>query len=300
MLDITVIILTRDEDVHIERAIRSAQRLSARIIVVDSFSTDRTCEIARSLGARVYQHEFTNQAKQFAWALKTGIETEWVLKLDADEIIGSDLVAELHEVLPRLPPNVTGLDMRLKWVFMDRSIRFGGRYPIYLLRLFRFRHGRIEDKWMDEHIVLTDGVCAHCKGHLLDRNLRGISYFVSKHNRYATREAVDVLLKRIPGRASTAETKLSPQAAAKRFLKERVYNKAPVLLAPFLYFSYRMIIRLGVLDGRTGIIYHELQGLWYRFIVAAKLLELENSLERNATAEQQLFQIERLTGCKVN
>ena len=300
MLDITVIILTRDEDVHIERAIRSAQRLSARIIVVNSFSTDRTCEIARSLGARVYQHEFTNQAKQFAWALETGIETEWVLKLDADEIIGSDLGAELHEVLPRLPPNVTGLDMRLKWVFMDRSIRFGGRYPIYLLRLFRFRHGRIEDKWMDEHIVLTDGVCAHCKGHLLDHNLRGISYFVSKHNRYATREAVDVLLKRIPGRASTAETKLSPQAAAKRFLKERVYNKAPVLLAPFLYFSYRMIIRLGVLDGRTGIIYHELQGLWYRFIVAAKLLELENSLDRNATAEQQMFQIERLTGCKVN
>jgi len=299
MLDITVIILTRDEELHIERAIRSARQVSAEIIVVDSFSTDRTCEIAKSLGARVYQHEFVNQAKQFAWALQTGVKTEWVFKLDADEIIDPELAREIQKLTPELPQNVTGVEMKLQWIFMGRKLRFGGRYPIYLLRLFRLRSGRIEDKWMDEHIVLTEGVCIRCNGHVSDHNLRDISFFVSKHNRYATREAVEFLSNLNDGKAQRQSAPLNAQAAARRFLKERLYYKLPILWAPFFYFGYRMFIKRGFLDLKPGIAYHTLQGLWYRFIVAAKIIELKSAMNIKMSATERMNRIEKITGYRL-
>lgn len=91
--DITAIILTYNEEIHIERCIQSVQKVCSNVLVVDSYSQDRTCKIAEGLGARVVQHPFENQAKQFNWAIDNiEISSEWIWRVDADEIIEDKLV----------------------------------------------------------------------------------------------------------------------------------------------------------------------------------------------------------------
>jgi glycosyltransferase involved in cell wall biosynthesis len=106
-LSLTAIVLTYNEELHIERCLRSLIPVAARI--VDSFSTDATVEIARSLGANVVQRQFKNQADQFQWALDSlaldslAIDTNWVMRVDADEYISTELAASMTELIPRAP-----------------------------------------------------------------------------------------------------------------------------------------------------------------------------------------------------
>ncbi len=137
-MNITAVILTYNEALHLERAIRSIQAFADQILVVDSGSSDGTAEIAQRLGAEVHTHAFVNQARQFQWALDTlDIHGEWVLRLDADEIIEPDLAREISEKLPQLPAEVVGVNLKRKHIFMDRWVRHGGRYPLVMLRLWR-------------------------------------------------------------------------------------------------------------------------------------------------------------------
>ena len=137
-VSMTVIILTYNEEIHIERCITRIAPLVERIIVVDSFSTDATVEIARRVGAQVHQRAFKNQAEQFQWALDTiKIDSAWTLRLDADEYLEDALIAELRAELATLPATVTGLRIKRKVYFRGRWIRWGGYYPTVLLRIWR-------------------------------------------------------------------------------------------------------------------------------------------------------------------
>lgn len=297
---ITVVILTFDEARHIARAIASVRAIAHEIVVVDSFSRDDTVAIAEREGARVVQHAFVSQSQQFAWALDhAGIATPWVLRLDADEIIGPDLAATIARELPRLPGDVTGVNFARRHIFLGRWVRHGGRYPLKLLRLFRLGAARVEDRWMDEHIVVTRGRTVDFAGEFADWNLGDLSYFVDKHNRYATREAMDVLGHRYGllarDDALTART-ASRQAGIKRWIKERVYNRLPLWAGPSGYFVYRVVFQLGLLDGREGMIYHVLQGFWYHYLVKARIFELDRALAGCATAEERRARLSALTG----
>jgi glycosyltransferase involved in cell wall biosynthesis len=153
MASLAVIILTFNEQKHIERAIASVAGVAQEIIVVDSFSTDSTVELAKAKGAVVLQNKFVNYANQFQWALdQAPITSDWIMRLDADEIIESDLAAEIAAKLPALPADVAGINLNRKTIFLDRWIKHGGRYPMFLLRIWRRGQGRIENRWMDEHI----------------------------------------------------------------------------------------------------------------------------------------------------
>lgn len=124
---LTAIILTFNEEIHIERAVRSAQQVAAKVYVVDSFSTDRTVEVAKSAGAIVVQNSWKNYADQFQWALDhCDVSSEWVLRLDADEYLDDELIADLTARLPAMPADVTGILVRLKVIFQGRWLRFGG------------------------------------------------------------------------------------------------------------------------------------------------------------------------------
>ncbi len=300
--DLTTVILTYNEAIHIERAIRSVQSISRRVLVVDSFSTDATVEIARGLGAEVLSNTFVNQARQFQWAMDTGgIDTAWVLRLDADEIIEEDLAAEIAERLPRLGPDIVGVNLNRKHIFLDRWIRHGGRYPLLMLRIFRPGHGRIEDRWMDEHILVEGGGVATFQGGFADHNLNDIGYFIDKHNKYATREAVQTLnnkhgLFANDNHMRSAES--STQAKLKRVLKEDIYNNIPYYISAPSYFMLRYIAQLGFMDGRAGLIYHFLQGFWYRFLVGAKVYELERGM-RHLARDDRLPYIARATGLTI-
>lgn len=304
MADLAVIILTYNEALHLERALQHIKPLANEIFVVDSFSTDNTVEIAKSYGATVLQNRFVNYAKQFEWALESApITSTWIMRLDADEIIEADLSAEIAKKLPSLPSDVTGINLRRKLIFLNRTIKHGGRGILVLLRIWRRGYAEIEDRWMDEHMIVHEGRTVTFLGGFSDHNLNDLTFFTDKHNKYATREAIDVLNQRLnfverPENLSTDQS--SFQAAAKRFVKEHIYNRTPFQISAGAYFLYRYIFRLGFLDGKEGLIYHVLQGFWYRFLVGAKLCELQRSVAQLTDKGEIRSELQRLTGLKIS
>jgi len=303
MPEIAVVILTYNEAMHLARALDSVKAIASEVFVIDSGSTDDTVRIASEWGAQVLYHPFVNQAKQFQWGLDNApIIAPWVLRLDADEVIETNLACEIAQKLPQLPAEVTGVNLKRKHIFMDRWVRHGGRYPLLMLRLFRRGKGHIEDRWMDEHITVTDGRTVTFDGGFADHNLNDLTYFTDKHNKYATREAIEVLNQRlglfIRDNSLNAHS-TSMQASFKRWAKERVYNRIPFTVSATLYFLWRYIFQLGFLDGRSGLVYHFLQGYWYRFLVGAKVMELERAIAHLSDKSEICAELNRLTGYKL-
>lgn len=299
-IGLSTIILTFNEELHLERALRSVADFSKEVFVIDSFSTDRTLEIARAYGATVLQNKFVNQAKQFQWALDNAqISGDWILRLDADEIIESDLAIEIAEKIPDLPSDVVGINLKRKHIFMDRWVKHGGRYPLVMLRIWRKGYGRMENRWMDEHIVIFGGKSVTFEGGFADHNLNNLTFFTDKHNKYATREAIEILNQRMnlfPRDHSVTKESTSLQTAAKFFIKEHIYNHIPFTVSAPLYFLWRYIFQLGFLDGRSGLVYHFLQGYWYRFLVGSKVLELERALSHLTDIDMISKELSILTG----
>ncbi|MCC8163610.1 MAG: glycosyltransferase family 2 protein [Lachnospiraceae bacterium] len=273
MADLTVVILTKNEEQNLRKCVESLRGVARRVVVVDSGSTDRTVEIARELDAEVCFHPFESHSAQFNWALKQ-VSTTWVMKLDADEELTAELAQEIEEKLDCLPEHVSGAILRRRVYFMGRWLKHGGKYPELLLRIFRVGHGMSEERMMDEHLIVTDGDVVTFAHDFLDDNRKTLEWWVGKHNWYSGREVIDRCA--VPESAATVEdTATSVQAKVKRFIKEHGYYRLPPFLRAHLYFIYRYYIRLGFLDGREGKIYTFLQAYWYRFLVDAKLYECE-------------------------
>jgi glycosyltransferase involved in cell wall biosynthesis len=298
-VSIAVVILAYNEMLHLPRCLDCISGFAKEIFVIDSGSTDGSVELAQSRGAQVLHHPFQNYARQFQWAIDNApITTDWVMRLDADEVIERDLAEEIIRDLPRLPSDVSGVELNRKTIFQGKFLRFGGRYPMMLLRIWRRGTARIEDRWMDEHMYLTGGRTVAFRGGFADHNLNDLTFFTEKHNGYSGREALDVLNQRMnlfgPPLALAQEA-TSRQAKIKRFLKESVYNRIPFELSSTAYFLFRYVIQLGFLDGRRGLTYHILQGFWYRFLVGAKLRELEEAAVKAQSPDQLRADLARLT-----
>ncbi len=275
-LSVTVAVLTYNEEIHLERCLANVAGWAERVIVVDSFSTDRTVEIARRFGAQLHQRPFKHQAEQFQWALDhCEIATDWVLRLDADEYLEEALKTEIAQRLPALPPEVTGVILKRKVIFRGTWIRHGGYYPTSFLRLWRRGAAHIEQRWMDEHAILLRGRSVTMAHDFVDHNLRDITWWTYKHNRYATRQMVDFIgleygLFSIDDRMKTHG---DAKTRRKRALRNRVFGNAPLYVRSVLYFLYRYVLRLGVLDGKQGFIFHYLHGFWYFLLMDIKIDE---------------------------
>jgi len=280
---ITVVILTFNEEKHIVRALNSVRDIAQRLVVVDSGSTDNTCELASHGGAEILQNPWINYATQFNWALDQLYgEVGWVLRLDADEVVTPELASEINRSLGTLDEDIEGVVVSRRITFLNRPIRYGGLFPVRVLRLFRYGKGRCEDRWMDEHIKV-DGKTAEFHGEIIDDNLNSLTWWTEKHNSYASREVVDILNleHHFMPYETVASLKSGQQAGVKRWLKERVYSRLPGGFRAFAYFFYRYIVRLGFLDGREGRIFHILQGFWYRFLIDAKLHEVRKYMKEH-------------------
>lgn len=293
-MDLTVVVLTFNEERHLARCLNSVAGLATRILVVDSFSTDRTANIAREHGAQVLHREFVNHATSFNWALTqlpTG--TEWILRIDADEVLSAQLREEIRHKLPGLPSGVRGVYLPRSMVFQGTKLRYGGVRSVRILRLFRWGFGRSENRWMDEHISV-DGDTVSFDGELVDENLNSLSWWTDKHNRYASREAVEMLNLEYHFMESTSVAQLwgGSQTGVKRWVKENVYARLPSGVRALAYFLYRYVLRLGFLDGRSGTAFHVLQGFWYRFLVDAKVAEVKRHMrQENMEVKQAIHAV---------
>jgi glycosyltransferase involved in cell wall biosynthesis len=303
MVDLAVVILCHNEQIHLARALEHVAAIASEIFVIDSFSTDETVEIAPAYGAVVMQHEFVNYSRQFQWALDNApITADWIMRLDADEVIEHDLADEIAAKLPGMPVDVVGINLKRKHIFLGRWIRHGGRYPLVLLRIWRRGCGRIESRWMDEHIIISGGRTVTFDGAFADHNLNDLTFFINKHNKYATREAIDTINQRIslfPREQEITPGNTSWQASLKRFMKYKIYARIPFQYSAVFYFLYRYFFRLGFLDGIEGLSYHVLQGFWYRFLVGVKVLELQRAIKHLNDAAKIKSELSRLTNLKL-
>lgn len=279
-ISISVLILTYNERLHIERCIKSAHRISDKIYVVDSYSTDGTQEIARRLGATVVEHDYVNQAQQMQWAINNlGLDTEWVMRMDADEYLTDKLVDEIKTRLPELSEDVTGVYLPLDVIFQGKNVKHGRLHAPKIMRIWRRGKAYMEQRWMDERMVLTEGSAITFKGRFVDHNLNSLAWWTQKHNNYSNRElAVEAM--RMYGIGSDDE------ALKGRNQKKGMYYRLPAFFRAGVYFSVRYFLLGGFIDGKAGLIWATLQAYWYRFLIDAKMSEMKRALGKNPSQEQ--------------
>lgn len=284
-LPVSVIILTYNEEENVESCLKSICELADEIFVIDSGSTDSTLEISKRYTDKIFYHRFENHSKQLNWALRElPIKNPWIMRIDADEFLTAGLSEELSNVLPTVPEDISGLMVKRRVYFMGRWIRHGGYYPTWLLRIWRKDCGTCEELYMDEHIKLNTGKVKLLSNDIVDDNHKDLSWWINKHNNYATSEVIDIMNNKFGlSRQDTIKPQmLGTQDKQKRWAKERIYLKLPLFLRAFLYYLYRYFLKLGILDGKEGLIWHFLQGFWYRFLVDAKIFELyKESVNKN-------------------
>lgn len=294
-LDITTIILTYNEELHIRRCLENVCPFSKRVIIVDSPSTDRTADIVQEVQAiqkaqggadvELIVHKYPgNQAEQFNWALDNcEIDTEWILRLDADEYLTPELIAEMQEKLPVMEKNVSAVVLPLGRSFRGKLLKHGIVNGVKMIRLFRYGKVRYEHRLMDEHLEVLEGKTVLFKHMFVDDNLIGIKDFVEKHNNYSSREAA-LLLDAEYGLTEIVEdnTEYAQEVAAKRAQKAK-YAKMPLYWRALGYFLYRYVVKLGFLDGRAGFEWDFFQGLWYRMLVDAKVSEVKRACGNDKT-----------------
>lgn len=281
---LSVIILTYNEEDNLPACLESLKGLDCEIFVVDSGSTDRTCEIASKYGAKVVEHAFQTHAQQWKWALDAlSVPTEWILALDADQRLTSELETELRRLFTvenfRLAV-VDGFYVKRRQVFQGRWIRHGGYYPKYLLKLFRANKVRVNPHDLVDHHFHVGGRLGKLRHDIIEENKKeeDISFWVEKHVRYAALLALEEIERRRGKRTGIIEPALIGGPDQRVLFLKELWFRLPLYVRPFLYFMYRYFVRLGFLDGKEGLLFHFLQGLWFRFLVDAKIYEYQRKL----------------------
>lgn len=272
---LTAIILTYNEELHLQRCIDSIKNVCEVIVVVDSYSTDKTEIIALKNNVQFIKNPWKNYATQFNWALKNvNIKTRWVLRIDADEYLSGRLQNEISNKLAKVSEDITGIFVKRLMYFMGGPLRKGGMYPIWHIKIWKHESGYCEQRWMDERIKLKSGRTVEFQGDLIDNNLNNITWWTSKHNSYAVREAIDILNNRynFSNKDSIDPKFFGNQEQRKRWLKQK-YLSSPLFIRPFVYWFIRYFVQGGVLEGKRGFIWNILQAFWYRFLVDVKIYE---------------------------
>ena len=272
---LTAIILTYNEELHLQRCLDSLKEICSEIVVIDSFSSDRTKEIAVSNGARFFQNEFKNHAKQINWGIEFGeLKTEWVIRVDADEYLSKELARNIKDKLSNLNGNIHGIRVKRLMYFFNKPLRKGGMYPIWHLRIWRNGSAFCEQCWMDERMNLNQGEVVSFGGDIVDHNLNNVTWWTQKHNGYATREAIDILDKiyNFTNINQVQAYSLWNGEERRNFFK-LFYLNLPLFLRPFLFWIVRYFLQGGFLEGKRGFIWNILQCGWYRFLVDVKIFE---------------------------
>jgi glycosyltransferase involved in cell wall biosynthesis len=286
VLPVSVIVPVRNEARNLPRCLESLAGFG-EIYVIDSQSTDDTVEIAQSRGAKVVQFHYAGGwPKKRQWAMDTlPFAYDWILLLDADEILTPELVEEIRRAVQN--PGVNGYSIRLQLYFLGRVLRHCDA-SFWKLSLFRKGRGRFECRLKDqdasmadmeihEHVVV-DGPSAELRNALVHHNVDSLSRYILKHNEYSNWEA-RVLLK-AEGDPEDDPEEMSAdlfgtQAQRRRWLKRNLYRLPG---SPVLLFLYRYVFRLGFLDGVPGLIYCTFQAV-QMFHSKAKIYELEYKLK---------------------
>lgn len=277
MLDLTIIVLTYNEEKNLPSCLESLQSIPANIFVVDSFSTDRTVDLLKERNIKYIQHPFINFSVQRNWAQSNDpFQSTWVLHLDADERLSSELKEWLIKDFASYK-DINGFIFSRRAVFMDKWIRYGGHYPNRFLKLYKKSFGKCEDKAYDQHFICEGKKAIIPHKDVINILSDNLGRFIDRHNTWSLMEAIEILKEEKSGEVKSSLS--GNPIERKRWLKNNLFEKFPLFLRSFFYFIYRYIFRLGFLDGRQGLIFHVLQGFWFRFLVDAKVYEIRKEMK---------------------
>ena len=272
---VSVMIFTLNEELHLPSCL-AALAWCDDVIVVDSFSTDRTEAICREAGARFFQHAFTGFGDQRNWALDhTSPAHEWVLVLDADERVVPELVDEMREVLSGSTSGVGAFRLRRRFYMWGRWLRYSSLYPNWVVRLVHRDRVRYVNRGHAE-TQEVQGEVRELTHDLIDENLKGIDEWFERQNRYASKEAEHE--RSNEARASSVVPSLtSRDPLVRRNAVKRAAGRMP--FRALAYFLYSYVWRRGFLDGRDGLMFCVMKAVYQEMIVIKKY-----SAEREAAA----------------
>jgi glycosyltransferase involved in cell wall biosynthesis len=268
---IAAIVLTYNSEASIKRTLVPLLKVANTIHVVDSHSTDRTVEICLENGCDVVTHEFLAYSKQRNWSIARFAKSAgWQLHVDADEELDDELISNIR-ALDLDSPSYDGFIFARRIVFMNRVLRFGGISKTWHMRLFRSRKGRVEDRMYDQHFICS-GTTRIIRGNMFDHQEQSLSEWTTRHNRWSDLEAREFCFPRAD-QGDTLKGKFRGNVIERKSHQKNIYYKMPLFVRAMGYFVFRYIFLLGMLDGRRGLVYHVLQGFWFRFVVDAKIYE---------------------------
>lgn len=274
----TFIILTYNEEKHLPRLLNSIYELNAAVCILDSGSTDHTVTIAATYNAQIKQHPFKNHPRQWHHALTTfDIKTPWVIGLDADQVISDELRTQLLSFRDEDYADVSGIYFNRKNYFKGRWLKYGGYYPFYLLKMFRYGTGYSDlSENMDHRFIVPGKTIIWKNAYLLEENLKEnqISFWIDKHNRYSDLLALEEIERRKKLRIQTIKPSFWGTPDQRTARLKQMWWRMPLFIRPAIYFIYRYIFRLGILDGYAGFIFHFMQAFWFRLVVDIKIKEL--------------------------
>jgi len=280
ILPITAIILAYNEEKNIEECLLSVKDWAGEIFIVDSGSKDKTLEIAARYEVNIKKHEFETHSKQWAWALKNlRINNKWILGLDADQRLTNEIreeIRDLFETKRDVLSNIDGFYINRRQVFRGKWIKHGGYYPKYLLKLFKINSVVIDENDLVDHHFYVNGTTAKLSNDLIEQNLKedSIYFWTEKHNSYAKLLANEELKSEGNGLSNKNRPSVFGNPDERSIWTKGIWGKLPLYIRPFIYFIYRYIFRLGLLDGKEGFVFHFLQAFWFRLLVDINIEEM--------------------------
>jgi glycosyltransferase involved in cell wall biosynthesis len=275
---VSIIVLTFNEEVNIQPCLKSVKDLTDEIFVLDSFSTDRTLELAREYTPNIFQNAWVHWAHQRNWALDNlPITNEWVCFLDADERLSEELSREIADTLAAPPANIDGYYIKRNFYFLGRWIKHGGYQSDFILRLIKRDKARSIGSGAREYVTVK-GELGRLKNPMIHEDRKDIGVWIDKHNKLAKIEAMEALRceakqESMSKSVCTENTKI--EHSYRIWLREKVWARMPLFIRPFVYFIYRYICQLGFLDGKEGFLYFFMHGLWFNILIDIKYLELK-------------------------
>jgi len=277
MTPCAIVVITFNEEPNIAHALKSVVSWADEVFVVDALSTDRTAQIARSLGAKVVSHPFESVGCQRNWAIDNlPIESRWVLFLDADEYLSEEMKEEITSALRHDDGSVSGFFTKIKFIYLGRWLKHGDLYG-NLIRMVRKGSGRYVDTEGFHEKMVVDGQVRQLTSYIVHHDRKGLADWIAKQMPRIAIDAAARLSTSSSGsqaRSSNANDTLTMEGGKSRSLREKLYI-LPAPVRPFAQFFYRYILRLGFLDGWQGLIYNFLLQFWYPMMVEATYLELK-------------------------
>jgi glycosyltransferase involved in cell wall biosynthesis len=285
-MTIAAIILTYNEEKHIERCIASLLGFASEIIVIDSGSNDKTLAICSDYQVRIFHNRWVNYSQQFNYALDyVNINSHFILRIDADEYITEKskevLISEIRN------SKFDAFSLQRNIIFLDKYLKYGTVKNNKIIRLWRNGIGRIENTWMDERLILSQNKkIKNLNVKIVDHNLNNIKWWTNKHLKYAVREAYDEMRCKLSSSNVSELSHMIRDNGGVRGRNKKIYRAMPIFLRVFIPFFYNLIFKFAFLDGPKGLVYLFLQTFWYRFLVDVIIFENKGLKFKN---DEELF-----------